>query len=177
MHTVQHHRLQYSLLLVSHLTWRSPCDRVEAGHQASDENKQKRYKVPQSCNMLDFKGIRCKIMAGNDRGVKNKLQFLATAKASSLNSTNVPLDPLIPDSFLTKAEYPSAVLQSKRGFILELEPVAFYVYNWEEPKLKVTSRTLNLYINRCPEVKNELFKVLRCEQVPCEITGEQPRLK
>lgn len=68
-------------------------------------------------------------MAGNDQGAKNKLRFLATANAGSLNSTNIPPDPLIPDPFLTKAEYPSAVSQSKRGFILELEPVAFNVFN------------------------------------------------
>lgn len=68
-------------------------------------------------------------MAGNDQGVKNKLQLLATANASSLNSTNIPPDPFIPDPFLTKAEYLSAVSQSKRGFILELELMAFHVFN------------------------------------------------
>lgn len=61
--------------------------------------------------------------------MKNKLQLLVMANAGSQNSTNIPPDPLIPDPFLTKAEYLSAVSQSKIGFIWELEPVALNVFN------------------------------------------------
>lgn len=101
MHTVQHHRLQYSFRLVSHLTWMSPCERVKLIYQASDKannnnNKKKKYKkVPQSCNMLDFKGRGCQIMAVNDQGVKYKLQFSDCSHAKYLNSRNIPLEQII----------------------------------------------------------------------------------
>lgn len=50
MHTVQHHRLQYSFLLVSHLTWMSPCDGVKLIDQASDKSEQQKENTKKCLN-------------------------------------------------------------------------------------------------------------------------------
>ena len=96
MHTVQHHRLQYSFLPVSHLTWPRPPGQGEADHQAGSEKSRQKYTGrlnPVMCWISKAEG--CQIMAVNDQGVKYKLQFSGCGHAKYLNSTNIPLEQLI----------------------------------------------------------------------------------
>lgn len=118
MDTVQHHRLQYSLPSLGHLTWMSPYDRVEADHQASAESNLKKTEAPQSWNVLDLKGSSCQIMAVNDQGVTHKVQFSADSHSKYLNSTNIPPSQLNWDPFLTKVQYMQVLSCKERKALL-----------------------------------------------------------
>lgn len=146
MHTVQHHRLQYSFLLVSHLTWLSPCDRVKLITRLVIK-ANKNTKMPQSCNMLDFKGRGCQIMAVNDQGVKYKLQFSGCSFAKYLNSTTIFLWSNSFRVFSWQQQNLKVLSCRARLYFGTWASGLFCKFNWTRPRIKKTPCTLHLYIN------------------------------
>lgn len=159
----------------------SPCDRVEAEHQACDNSENR---SGQRC--LNPAGFQRQMLSEMIKEISTGFIFLAVA----MPNTKIAQIFLWIHSFriLSWQKQNIQVLSSRerKAFILELEPAASYssFTNKGAQTYNKTPRTPNLYINTSYQVALKskfvvdfFFKVLWRQPIPCELTEEQPSLK